>query len=488
HITEVKVTIAANDIYTEANTPKSFREAIAGGKLDLKIQQPIKSTVISPSGESYYELEIFDLTVPSLIFDNVTKDDGDSFGSLKGEFYGYIKHITTREEETEVTECYGETGRTETKTEHGIKYYRKEYFRNDCTVYWGNWVPEYVKTAAAPPTQARTINGGCLPSLLSVFQMAIIVIVLIYFLSRVWILLPFVILALVFWLISAHQWGWLFRAFGLFLFGLFIFSFIGLFVQSSTPMPVVRDKPQEAIPKKTPIRNSNSDSLITYFRSWKDYDGKPYSGNYSVRQSAFMNAKRYKNRLHIDQGSERGYDEMLNALEENDKANLNGFYHLLDSLNSKNNLSREKFAEMAVSMVQDIPYSVVLPQACDGNLYPDQFIRSYLASANARCDGYEKFGINTPVEFLATLNGDCDTRTLLLYAVLSHYEYDVALMSSEHYSHSIIGINLPYEGSSYNDQGKRYILWETTSLSKPGILPNEIANLNYWRISLKSKP
>ena len=89
---------------------------------------------------------------------------------------------------------------------------------------------------------------------------------------------------------------------------------------------------------------------------------------------------------------------------------------------------------------------------------------------------------------MATLQGDCDTRTLLLYTILAHYGYDVVLMSSEFYNHSLIGINLPYEGVSYTYNNQRYILWETTNTNiKPGILPNEISNINYWRISLKSK-
>jgi hypothetical protein len=71
---------------------------------------------------------------------------------------------------------------------------------------------------------------------------------------------------------------------------------------------------------------------------------------------------------------------------------------------------------------------------------------------------------------------------------LTHYNYDVALLSSELYSHSIIGINLPLEGKSYVYNNQKYILWETTSPNiKPGILPQEISNTNNWRISLKSK-
>ena len=153
-----------------------------------------------------------------------------------------------------------------------------------------------------------------------------------------------------------------------------------------------------------------------------------------------------------------------------------------------NHLSEKGLAETIVSFVQDIPYVVVLSNACDPSLYADAFIKKYLSAENALCDGFEKFGINTPVEYIATLKGDCDTKTLLLYTMLSHYGYDVAMLSSEYYNHSLIGINLPYEGVAYKYNNQRYILWETTAPNfKPGILPNEISNTNYWRISLKSK-
>lgn len=179
---------------------------------------------------------------------------------------------------------------------------------------------------------------------------------------------------------------------------------------------------------------------------------------------------------------------MIFLIKENDKQKLKGVYQLFDSIKNYENLSYIKFAELIVSFVQDIPYSVVLPGDCDPNLYNDKFIYKYLRSKDARCDGFEKFGINSPVEFMSNLYGDCDTRTLLLYTMLSHYGYDVALFSSEFYNHSIIGINLPINGIKYKYKNQNYVLWETTAPNiKPGILPKEISNLNYWRISLKSK-
>ena len=89
---------------------------------------------------------------------------------------------------------------------------------------------------------------------------------------------------------------------------------------------------------------------------------------------------------------------------------------------------------------------------------------------------------------MSSLNGDCDSRTLLLYTMFTHYGYDVALFSSEYYNHSIIGVNLPINGIAYKNGNQRYVLWETTAPNiRAGFLPKEISNLNYWRISLKSK-
>ena len=181
-------------------------------------------------------------------------------------------------------------------------------------------------------------------------------------------------------------------------------------------------------------------------------------------------------------------DRIIFNLKENDKNKLNGLYDLFDSINNKNKLSKVKFAEMVVSFVQDIPYAIILEKGCNASLYSDRFTRNYLLNPNSICDGYQRFGINTPVEFIANLKGDCDSRTVLLYTIFSHYDYDVTVLSSEFYGHSILGIDLPVNGTAYAYRSQRYVMWETTAPNcKPGIIPNEISNLNNWRISLKSK-
>ncbi|MFC6095162.1 hypothetical protein ACFPVY_00765 [Flavobacterium qiangtangense] len=297
---------------------------------------------------------------------------------------------------------------------------------------------------------------------------------------------------------------WVFRILSCFLLIGFVIGLFNIFFGNSTnynPVPKIVDSPRETEKVVEPIvdhsdldispneqENLIGDSIITRFRSWQDYEGNKYEGEYKLKLSSYKKSNFYKQNLQSFGNDLRSYDKILYSLKENDKDKLDGLYALFDSIGRSNKLNKMKFAEMVVAFVQDIPYALVLETDCNPSLYNDPFIKKYLSSKNADCYSFQKFGINAPVEFLVNLKGDCDTRTLLLYTVLSHYGYDVALMSSEQYSHSILGINLPFDGLSFKAQNQNYTLWETTSPNNiPGIIASEISNLNNWRISLKSK-
>ncbi len=432
------------------------------------------------------------------------QDEGNEvFGTIDAVVTGYIldfskeisfepEYITQENktasqpvvEETELTKTLTPTG----NVKHNGNYKQTEYFYSDYKqTYWGEW--KYTK----PPT--TTNNEGCFSSLIGLLTGIIGIAFLLMMLPQLAIILPFFLILFLLNLIPARFFNWLFRIIGILLLLGFVASLFHFFNTVTTrtyiPKPVVTEKPEERKTQTEPIidtldNKAVNDTIIKHFRVWQDYDGNQYEGTIWTKKSDFTNAKHFKNNLILS--SSRAYDEMIYRLKENDKNNLNGVYQLFDSIRQKAQLSNVKFAELIVSFVQDIPYTVIVPDDCNPNLYEDKFIKEYLSSEDARCDGFEKFGINSPVEFMSNLNGDCDTRTLLLYTMFAHYGYDVALFSSEYYAHSIIGINLPLSGMAYQYQNQRYVLWETTAPNiKAGILPKEISNLNYWRISLKSK-
>lgn len=451
-----------------------------------------------------YALNIHEPQITNVDFNRkLHQDEGSEvFGTIDGEITGYVldfiseKYIErvylhenkTVAPATEITKVIKTTNATG-NVEYNGDYKRIEYYYSDYkNKYWGNWT--YTKASGI------TQQEGCLSSGLGSLATIIGVIFLIFLIPRLAILLPFILLLALFSLIPEAAWMWIFRILGGLLLFAFIFSLVNVFNHTGSryvPKPFVQDNRQEQNSENVPIFDSTNkkqprDTIITHFLSWKDYDGNLYEGKIRVKKSAYTNAINYKSNLTISETSENSYDRIVYSLKENDKHNLNGIYQLFDSIRTAKQIGASSFAEMIVSFVQNIPYAVILPEACDPNLYSDKFIREYLSSDNAQCEGNERFGINTPVEFMATLQGDCDTRTLFLYTVLSHYGYDVALLSSEYYNHSLIGINLPYDGMSYKYNSQRYVLWETTAPDiRPGTLPNEISNINRWRISLKSK-
>lgn len=440
--------------------------------------------------------------------------DGDEvYGSFKALISGYIldherveleENIPIHEEDVFIEKeipcvaSYIKTGEFQTK---GI-YTQYEYYcknHHDCTV-WGPYTNTLKQPTVSETGCAQNIIGLTAGSLFVIFLLSV-------FPGFGYLLAILIGITLITWL---GPWlKWIFRAIA------FVFAiafFLGLYESAKTSSvrnyraprsTETRHETTTTSESETIIEhlrnNDNSnlvdvnekevDTVIKHFRSWRDYRGNNYSGYYEISGNDFREAARFKNDVPIDAGSRQTYDRLLHTIEGHDAKRFPDLYRMFDSISNSKSLNRTQFAEMVVSFVQDIRYSLILNNGCDPTLYSDRFTREFLLSNEGECVGYQRYGLNTPVEFLATLKGDCDTRTLLLYCILSHYGYDVVLLSSETYGHSILGINLPYSGFSFPYRHKKYVLWETTVPNlKPGQISPEISNMNNWRISLKSTP
>jgi hypothetical protein len=431
-------------------------------------------------------------------------EGNEVFGTIDAVVTGYVldfvvEHYTEKEYLIPISDSTSEiiisepgitkTGNPTGNVDYKGNYKRIEYFYSDYkTTYWSDW--KYSK-----PSNTSN-NEGCFSSLIGLIGIILGIVFLLLILPSLVYILPFFLILFLLNIIPSKLYSWLFRIIAAIIFIGFVANLFHVFSDSTNtfiPEPTLVENPKEQETQTFPIIDTVNnvpkvDTLIKHYRVWKDYDGNKYEGYFWTKRNDYNNSKYYKNNLNAHQNTPREYDEIIYLLKENDKQKLKGVYQLFDSIRVNNQLSNIKFAELLVTFVQDIPYAVILPDDCNPRLYDDKFIQDYLNSKNARCDGFQKFGINSPVEFMSNLYGDCDTRTLLLYTMLSHYDFDVALFSSEYYSHSIIGINLPINGIAYKYGNQRYVLWETTASNiRPGILPKEISNLNYWRISLKSK-
>lgn len=224
---------------------------------------------------------------------------------------------------------------------------------------------------------------------------------------------------------------------------------------------------------------SRADSLdhvnvqLTHYRSWNKYSfDSLYCLSYQLSSQAFDNSRTLRSNIY---SRERIYEnywrDVYNGLYLADKEGILFLQDSLQRVAAQYELTRNEFAKLIVSFVQDIPYSYVMSGPCDRTDHP--------------CRGNEKFGILSPVEFLYTLTGDCDTRSVLLYALLKHFGYNSLIMISNEYRHAMIAVDLPASGDHIIHKGKRFYFWETTNTGwLPGMLPPDTNNIAYWKITL----
>jgi hypothetical protein len=422
-------------------------------------------------------------------------EDDKIFGDITGDISGYLKHYDIVDIDVEVIQeddgminrprksAMVQTSKQTGKTQINGSYKRWEYFNSDGSVYWGNWIK-----------QPDNVGFSCLGLMGGILGILFLLFVLIPLFAIGWkIILPVLILVGLYYLLSILQpviiriWSWLIRILGFAFLLFFVFSIISVFfnpIQRTNIKKYVTNSNEEI--QNTTTDPTTGDSIISHYRVWQDYNSKEYSGNIKVKVSDFRNMANYRNNISVSPQDPNQYNEIVSKIYDFNKNKLGLLYVMFDSLKIKHNLSKIKFAEVITSCIQDIPYTLILDNDCNANRYNDKFISEYLGSGG-KCEGFVKFGLLSPTEFTGSLIGDCDTRTLLLFTVLNHYNYDVVMLGSELYRHSIIGINLPYNGISKVINGKRYVIWETTSQGiLPGVLPRELSDMRFWNVTLIS--
>lgn len=243
----------------------------------------------------------------------------------------------------------------------------------------------------------------------------------------------------------------------------------------------------ENVQFETRIVNQDTFQLYTSNRVWRDSYGKNYAGALSVRDRDFQRLQNSQDNFKADP-SLSYWGQLYNLMEKENTPSLDLVFQTFDKIHATNKLNQMEFAEMVVSCIQDIPYSFVFEEACLPAHTYESSIKRVLDKCPECCIGGIKHGVQNPVSFLQNLKGDCDTRTVILYAVLKYYNYDVAILNSNHYLHSILGLNIPASGDFKKYNGKKYIVWETTADRHPfGKLPYGMGNLSHWNVVLTSK-
>lgn len=490
--------ILKSDIHF-SHPPKEFSKTYSSTELFKSgIPQPVKCEVRDGQQPGNFDLTLMDIRIVDPVLTHITKHENQSLGTLSGTFYAYVLKIVEEEKTEMVTEFFGETGRTEHKTENGEQYYRREYYHSDGSVFWAPWehIIQPKPANRRGTTSARNVgivsNDGC--AILGWIPLIVIGII-------AWpqFFAGIIVLGLLFFLLSLSANFIAKVAPFLLLMLIAVVVFAGLRSAKENKKAVRRTSYptyDTLRTTRTPVSNdldsSNTainDTLISHYISWKDYDSNSYSIQLQVSVNDLKKSAVDHQNFQLT-GFESTLAPVYSFLGANDKTRLKWVFNAFDSIREADSLDELAFANMVVSCIQSVPYYLVVDKSCNAGSYEDEFIYNYLKQCDRECCiGNERFGLRSPVEFVSDLKGDCDTRALLIYCILKHFDFEVALLASEYYRHAVVAVAFDDErdvsGLSMDVNNRNYYLWETTNKGfKPGEVPPDVQDISRWDIVL----
>jgi hypothetical protein len=271
----------------------------------------------------------------------------------------------------------------------------------------------------------------------------------------------------------AKIWKWV-RNISILLF--ILYHFISLIPEDTK---VSSDNLESDLPKLNFTQNENG---LEQKWEWIDYNYNKYELTFKIPYSDIEQGeynRLYEIRPLPMKPNEIDYSTLIRS------GGISFMDDLIDQLHSiafTSHLNNRQLADVIVSMIQNIPYTLVHQMSHESILELAKenkidFLITYHNDPNNNpyerewyggCkDSVEPAGVYTPAEFISTMKGDCDTRTLLLYTLMKKMGYDVAILNGP--GHSMLGCNLvPENPSSYylENYSSRYYFWETTLFYK----------------------
>jgi len=230
------------------------------------------------------------------------------------------------------------------------------------------------------------------------------------------------------------------------------------------------------------------DYLTDHEIDWTDFESQDYLARYTTSSREFQRSSQ----LHQPFGNTIGYTSSLqywNAVysefTQQDRLRLDSLVRIFSGIREQYRLNAAATAEMVITCVQEIPYYLVHDGSCSEASRQGGFIQEYHA-ARRPCLPNIIAGVQTPYEFAHTLKGDCDTRSLFAFHILSRLGIPVSVWVSEVYGHSVLGVGTGRGSHLYKAVGgSRHFPVELTAKGfRIGMISPDQAVMNNWEIAL----
>lgn len=248
-------------------------------------------------------------------------------------------------------------------------------------------------------------------------------------------------------------------------------------------------------PRIIKLDAEKTDYLVEKDIQWFDFFANFYEIKYHTRYLSFIETKQnhkiveYNFRYNTKNPIEF-YNKLYQNLIEFDKQKIDSITSLFVKESRDKKLNQLQTAEMVTTFIQEIPYVLVHQNTCKQvmELEPsDSYLVKYHLEKKP-CLPNIPGGVQSPYEFLHNLKGDCDTRSLLGYAILKKLNISSSIWVSKVYGHCVLGIGLTVGNGVYKsiDGLKHYAVELTNKGFRLGMISPEQRDISNWDIALYS--
>ncbi|MFN5318366.1 MAG: hypothetical protein ACK5CY_05960 [Bacteroidia bacterium] len=288
------------------------------------------------------------------------------------------------------------------------------------------------------------------------------------------------------------------RIFKFFVYMLILYAFIGLLAKAfkvrfgGTDTSEDNTNIENSKPKLNPKQDTLApvdtwDYLTQHHIRWKDFEIQQYNAKYTTSSELFKASQR----LHAPfsnvktNDALRYWNSVYTEFSSRDSRKLDSLYTYFSKEREKKQLNTLQTSEMVITFIQEIPYCLIHDGTCEEANKMAPFIQEY-HSSNKPCLAEVIAGVQSPYEFIHNLKGDCDTRSLLAYTLLSRLGIAASIWVSDVYGHSILGVGIGTGSRNVKSiGGMRHTAVELTAKGfRLGMISPDHTNMANWNIAL----
>ena len=308
--------------------------------------------------------------------------------------------------------------------------------------------------------------------------------------SLFWIFLVALMLFVFGFFSPSKNWLFISRIIFYFLLVVSLLFLLGLLIQNLNLIPDTKDE-SDTKPRTEQVRDSTTNELLNkHSIVWENphFVGKDELTYYTANQNYLGSKESHATISSLsNNGSTVAYwNKVYNRLLANDNTKIDSLATLVSSVAKERNYSQLETSEYLISFIQELPYVLVHDYSCQEVINnSNDFAREYHIEGNP-CLPNIIAGVHSPYEFMHTLAGDCDTRSLFGHAILTKLGISSSIWISEQYGHSILGVGVPASSDVQKSvMGIPHYGVELTAKGfRLGMIAPDQRNLNNWDIAL----